>query len=255
MKILIKFIIREVPRKILIKFSFLFAKVFSVFLIGNKFLCPICGGHFRKFLPYGIGNNYRKNALCPRCLSLERHRLLWLFLKNKTDFFSKNLKILHVAPEQCFYKKFKSLKNINYTTVDLESPLADVKADIQNMPFKNNEFDVIICNHVFEHIENDIKAMTEIYRILNRGGWAIMQVPINKNLENTYENSLITNPMEREKHFGRGDHLRMYGLDYKKRLRSAGFKVEIIKYIKKIDKKLIKKYSLSKNEYIYLGKK
>ena len=168
MKLLIKFLIRKIPRKYLIKFSFLFAKFFSILLIGNNVSCPICGKHFKKFLSYGIGAHYRKNALCPKCLSLERHRLIWLFLKNKTNFFKKNLKVLHIAPEQCFYKNFKALKNIDYVTADLESPLADIKTDIQNMPFENNCFDVIICNHVLEHVENDFKAMSELYRILKK---------------------------------------------------------------------------------------
>lgn len=255
MKRLIEFLIRKIPRKYLIKFSFLFGIFFSILLIGDKVICPICNGHFRKFLSYGVGIKYRKNALCPKCLSLERHRLIWLFLKNKTCFFKSNLKALHIAPEQCFYKNFKKLKNINYTTVDLESPLADIKADIQNMPFENNYFDVIICNHVLEHVQDDIKAMSELYRILKKQGYAIMQAPIDKSRKKTYENFLITDPMEREKHFWRRDHLRLYGLDYPKRLQSAGFNVIIENYIKEIDKKLTEKYKLPKGEIIYLCRK
>lgn len=252
MKILIEFLIRKVPRKYLIKFSFLFSKLFSLLLIGSKVICPICNGHFRKFLSYGVGIQYRKNVLCPKCLSLERHRLIWLFLKNKTNFFKARLKVLHIAPEQCFYKKFKNLKNLNYITADLESPLADIKIDIQNIPFENSQFDVIICNHVLEHVENDLKAMSELYRVLKKSGYAIMQVPIDKSRKKIYENPLITDPAEREKHFWRKDHLRLYGLDYPKRLQGVGFNVIIENYIKEIDNKLIEKYKLPKEEIIYL---
>ena len=115
--------------------------------------------------------------LCPKCLSLERHRLLWLYLKNRTEFFTAKLKVLHVAPEQCFFKTFRNMKNLVYLTADLESPLADMKLDIQDMPFPENEFDVIICNHVLEHVPDDRKAMHEIFRVLKKGGFAILQVP------------------------------------------------------------------------------
>ena len=148
---------------------------------GNNVECPVCNSRFRKFLPYGH-NIIRENILCPRCLSLERHRLMWLFLNNKTDFFTARHKVLHVAPEQCFYSRFKKLKNLNYVTADLESPIADVRLDIQNMPFTDGEFDVVICNHVLEHVEDDNKAMSEILRVLKTGGFAIMHVPMNSGL-------------------------------------------------------------------------
>ena len=253
MKTLTRFLIRNLPRKYLIRFSFLFSNIFFVFFIGNKVQCPVCNGRFRKFLSYGIKS--RKNALCPKCLSLERHRLLWLFLKNKTGFFEKNIKLLHIAPEQCFYKKFKKLMNIHYITADLESPLASVKMDIQDIPYEDNLFDVVICNHVMEHIPDDLKAMSEIHRILKQDGFAILQVPIDKNREKTYEDTTITAPLEREKHFRQKDHLRLYGLDYPQRLQHAGFKVIEQDYNKEIAQNIIEKYKLPKNEIIYLCRK
>ena len=139
----------------------------SLFYLGNNFVCPVCNGHFRKFLPYGL--NPRPNAQCPRCGSLERHRLIWLYLQEKTNFFTAKLKVLHFAPERCFKNKFKSMPNLDYITADLDSPFADRKIDITDIPFEDETFDCVLCSHVLEHVLDDKKAIQEIYRIL-RGG-------------------------------------------------------------------------------------
>ncbi|MBU1720576.1 MAG: methyltransferase domain-containing protein, partial [Bacteroidetes bacterium] len=149
MKKLMKFLVRKVPRKHLIRFSFIFRPILSVLYKGKKYECPICGGKFRKFLPFG--NSGEANRLCPGCLSLERHRLLWLYFQNKTGIFTEKLKVMHVAPEQPYYKRFRKASNIEYITADLESPIADVKMDLHDIPFDENTFDVVICNHVLEH--------------------------------------------------------------------------------------------------------
>jgi SAM-dependent methyltransferase len=225
-------------------------KFAAVFYRGNKVECPICNGRFRKFLPYGY-NRVRDNVLCPKCLSLERHRLLWLYLKNRTGIFTENLRVLHIAPEQCFYKRLRNLKNLNYTTADLESPIADVKLDIQAMPFGENEFDVVICNHVLEHVPDDRKAMREIYRVLKSGGFALLQVPTNYSMEETYEDFTITDPYEREKHFRQKDHYRLYGMDYLKRLGDAGFTVEIENYLFSLREEERSRFRLPVMEYMY----
>ena len=253
MRALIKFLVRKIPRPVLIKFSFIFSRIISVFYLGNNVACPICGGHFRKFLPYG--NQGIDNRLCPKCLSLERHRLIWLFLNRKTDFFSAPLKVLHIAPEQPFLKRFKNLKNLDYTTADLESPIADVKMDIREMPFDDNSFDSLMCNHVLEHIDNELKATKEIYRVLKPGGWAILQVPLDASLEETYEDFSITSPKDREKHFGQYDHVRLYGRDYAKRLEKSGLKVYPDKLVEEIGGELAKRYRLDKSELLYFCKK
>lgn len=165
MKKLFKLILNTIPRPVLIRLSYLARPVISLFLKGNTYTDPIDGKSFSRFLPYGY-ENQRDNVLSPSTLSLERHRLLWLYLINETDFFTAPAKVLHFAPEQAFYKRFRELKHIEYTTTDLNSPLADVKADICNLPFTDNEYDIIFCNHVLEHIPNDTKAMQEIYRVL-----------------------------------------------------------------------------------------
>jgi SAM-dependent methyltransferase len=221
----------------------------AIILKGNTFTDPIDGKSFRTLLPYGYGNQ-RNNALSPSTLSLERHRLLWLYLQNETNFFTAPKKVLHIAPEQCFLKRFKSLKKLDYITADLYSPIADVKADICNLPFQNDAFDVVLCNHVLEHIEDDKKAMSELYRVLKPGGFGIFQIPQDLNRDKTYEDFSITNPTERAKHFGQYDHVRVYGKDYFNKLRAIGFKVSEIDYSAKINPNLVEKYCLTKGEIL-----
>ncbi len=248
-KKIVKWGLNSIPRPILIRISYAVRPFLAFFLRGNRFTDPIDGKSYRFFLPYGYGNQ-RNNVLAPGTFSLERHRLLWLYLQNETDFFVKKYKVLHFAPEQAFYARFKKLSNIEYVTTDLESPLADVKADICNLPFPNNSFDVILCNHVLEHIKDDQKAMSELYRILKPNGWAILQVPQDLNRENTFEDDSITDPRQRAAIFGQYDHVRIYGKDYFQRLRSVGFKVEERFYTKELGELLIEKYALAKEEII-----
>ena len=191
---------------------------------GNAYTDPIDGRSFRTFLPYGYGK-VRENVLSPSTLSLERHRLLWLYLQRKTDFFKASLRVLHIAPEQAFYRKFKEQTNLQYITSDLYSPLADVKADICDLPFEDEQFDVIFCNHVLEHIPDDTQAMRELYRVLSKGGWGIFQVPQELERAETFSDDTITDPKERARIFGQYDHVRIYGKDYFDKLRSIGFEV------------------------------
>src|SRR5690554_251826 len=249
MKHLFKLILNTIPRPLLIRLSYVAKPVLELFLKGNTFKDPIDGKGFRSFLPYGYGKQ-RNNVLSPSTLSLERHRLLWLYLKNDTEFFSKNLKVLHFAPEQAFYKRFRKMKNLEYVTTDLNSPLADVKADICKLPFKDEEFDVILCNHVLEHISDDTKAMQELYRVLKKGGMAILQIPQDLNREKTFEDNSITDKKERAKIFGQYDHVRIYGRDYFDKLRSVGFTVIEEEYTQKIAPELVDKYRLVKGEII-----
>lgn len=251
---LFKKIINLIPRPWLIRMS-IWARPILIWLYkGNNFTDPIDGRDYRKFLPYGY-EKQRPNALSPGTLSLERHRLMWLYLKNETDFFNENLKVLHIAPEQSFYKKFKKLKNIDYLTCDLNSPLADIKADIQNLPFEDNSFDVIFCNHVLEHVNDDKKALSELYRVMKKGGWGIFQVPIRYQLEKTFEDPSITDKNERIEKFGQYDHVRVYGMDYYQTLSNAGFKVEKINLTQKLTEEEIKRFSLEKNEILPVVKK
>ncbi len=242
-------ILNTVPRPILIKASYWVRPIISLYLKGNTYTDPIDGESFRKFLPYGYGEQ-RPNVLSPSTLSLERHRLLWLYLKNETDFFSSPKKVLHIAPEQCFLKLFKNQKNLSYISADLYSPIADVKADICDLPFEDNTFDVVFCNHVLEHIEDDKKAMSELYRVLKPGRMGIFQIPQDLSLEKTYEDFSITSKEDRKKHFGQYDHVRVYGRDYFDRLRKVGFTVNEVDYSKIISNELITKYCLVKGEIL-----
>lgn|SRR5690606_16489073 len=249
MKKLFRFILNTVPRPLLIRLSYVVRPVFALLMRGNKFTDPIDGKSYRSFLPYGYGKQ-RPNVLAPGTLSLERHRLLWLYLKNETDFFTAPKKVLHFAPEQAFYKIFRNLKNLDYTTTDLNSPLADVKADICNLPFEDNSYDVILCNHVLEHIPDDTKAMQELYRVLKPGGMAILQIPQDLHRETTFEDNSITDPKERAAIFGQYDHVRVYGRDYFDKLRSIGFTVKEEDYTRKLGDELVSKYALAKGEII-----
>lgn len=249
MKKLFKFILNIIPRPLLIRLSYVARPVLAFFLKGNKFTDPIDGKSFKTFLPYGYGTQ-RNNVLSPSTLSLERHRLLWLYLKNDTDFFTSKKRVLHFAPEQAFYKRFRRMNNLDYVTTDLNSPLADVKADICNLPFRDNEFDVILCNHVLEHIPDDANAMHELYRVLKPNGMAILQIPQDLNRAVTFEDDTITDKKERAKIFGQYDHVRIYGRDYFNKLRAVGFKVEEINYTSKLSQVEIEKYCLAKGEII-----
>ncbi len=217
---------------------------------GNNVECPICEIKYRKFLPYGRLNP-RPNALCPDSLSLERHRLMWLYLKERTSFFNAPHKLLHIAPELCFIDRFKSMENLDYTTADLESPLADVKMDVHDIPFEDNTFDVVFCNHVMEHVEDDIKAMSEIHRVLKKGGWAIIQSPQDYSRSTTLEDPNITDPKEREKVYWQADHVRLYGLDYGQRLQKAGFTVKEDRFVMELPNEMVRRYALPANEIIY----
>lgn len=251
---LFKFFLNSIPRPWLIRLSYAVRPIIAWLLSGKRYVDPIDGKGFRKFLPYGY-ENPRENVLAPATFSLERHRLLWLFLKRKTSFFYDRLKVLHVAPEQAFYKRFRNQKNLEYITTDLYSPLADVKADICNLPFKNGEFDVILCNHVLEHIPNDKKAMKELHRVLKKGGWGVFQVPQDLSRKTTFEDDSITDKKERAKIFGQYDHVRIYGSDYFDKLRSVGFKVEEIHLAKSLSKVEIDRFRLAADEIIPWVKK
>ena len=147
------------------------------------------------------------------------------------------------------------MKNLDYTTGDLISPWADVKMDVHNIPFPENTFDVVICNHVLEHVDDSDVVMKEFYRVMKPGGWGIFQVPIDLESTTTKEDKSITDPKEREKLYWQSDHLRLFGLDYPDKLRNAGFKVTESNFINQIEKDLIIRYALPKDEIIYLCEK
>ncbi|MCE7060465.1 class I SAM-dependent methyltransferase [Dyadobacter sp. CY343] len=256
MKSIISLVLRYIPRPYLQLVGHWAARFLSIFYIGNNVQCPVCESKYRKFLPYGRNTSSRENALCPGCLSLERHRLMGLYLKQKTNFFTADLKVLHVAPEYCFIDRFEKMKNLDYITADIESPLAKVKMDIHQIPFPENTFDVAFCNHVMEHVDDYILAMSELYRVLKPGGWALIQSPQDLKYATTYEDATITDPKEREKHFLQNDHLRLFGRNYGRELEKGGFTVKEDRFVMdELSKAEVKRYALPEEEIVYFCQK
>lgn len=251
----ISVILRYVPRVFLQRIAKPVLRVVSFFYRGKGVQCPVCGSAFRKFLPYGRMRS-RANALCPHCLSLERHRLIWIYLKERTDFFSRPLDVLHIAPEVCFIRPFEKQHGIRYITADLDSPWAKVKMDIQAMPFAENSFDVVLCNHVLEHVDDDHKALREICRVLKPGGLAVLQVPFfNPVPDVTVEDASVKTPGEREKYYGQADHVRRYGKDYVNRIAGSGMHAEELAFAEELGPEICSRHGLIPTEKIYIGRK
>lgn len=219
----------------------------SILYRGNQVYCNCCNTFFRFYLPPYLE--------CPGCGSQARHRLMFFYLKTQTDLFSRQCRLLHFAPEAILEKLFRQSANIDYLSADLDSHRAMQKVDITNIQYPEDSFNVIICTHVLEHIPQDIRAMKELCRVLAKDGWAILQVPVDINRRKTYEDFSITSPAGRAKSFGRSDHCRIYGLDYKDRLQQAGFEVTVDKYVKSFSKADIEKYGLEDWEDIYFCRK
>ena len=249
MKHLIKLILNLIPRPLLQRVAEWIVPVVGLLYLGKGKQCPLCGCQRRKFLPYGYVTS-RENALCPNCLSLERHRLLWLWLLRESDIGRGAMalpKMLHIAPEVALMRKFKKMyarEAERYVTADLESPLADMHFDVQQIPLEDESFDAIICNHIMEHVEDDHKALSELYRIMRRGGWGVILSPVELEREKTFEDDTITDRAERTRIFGQYDHRRIYGRDYAERLRKAGFEVYDIDYKNELSKAEQELYAL-----------
>jgi SAM-dependent methyltransferase len=253
MKQLYKFLLNKLPRPLLIRLSYPFKKVAPLLYKGNNVECPVCERSFSKFLSYGSEIVHRDNVLCPYDLTLERHRLMWLYLKDESNFFTaERLDVLHIAPEQCFHSLFKKQSNLNYLTGDLVSPIADMHFDLHEIPLEENRFDVVFCNHVMEHVDDAIRCMSELHRVMKPGGWGIMQVPQDHNRALTFEDPTITSPEDREKFYWQKDHVRLFGQDYPKWLEKAGFRVTVFNKESRYEVKKIERFRLQKEEILYI---
>lgn len=186
---------------------------------GNKYFCPLCRTSYSSFL--SMGKLRRPNARCPGCGSLERHRLLWVSIEHlyRQGVLKKGGRLLHVAPEDCIAKRLRD--DYECISVDMYGLEVEARADITSLCFPDACFDVVICNHVLEHVPEDRKALSELYRVLKPGGWASVQIPIDG--EKTLEDLSIVDPAERERLYGQSDHVRQYGKDFVDRLQAAGF--------------------------------
>lgn len=259
MKQFIKYILNHVPRPILQRIAGWAVPIMGLWYVGRGKECPLCGCRRRKFLPYGYVTQ-RENALCPNCLALERHRTLWLWLLRESDIGRGAMalpRLLHVAPEVALKRKFSRIyakQPADYVTADLESPLADLHFDIQHIPLEDESFDVVICNHIMEHVEDDRLAMREILRIMRKGGWGVILSPVDLQRDKTFEDDTITDEAERTRIFGQYDHRRIYGRDYAERLREAGFEVYECDYANLIPAKEKQLYALT-DEPLYIVRK
>lgn len=233
---------------------------------GNKYHCPFCGYNSKDLFPIGIDIpvlNEKKvigaglrNGGCYKCGSNDRERLIYAYLIDKINILnkSKKIKILHLAPEKNLSKVLLNL-GYDYICGDLftegyKYPDYVQNMNVLNIPYEDNFFDIIICNHLLEHVPDDIKAMKELYRVLKNGGKAILQVPISKNSKETFEDFSVTDTKEREIIFGQFDHIRIYGQDYTDRLQSVGFLTERINISEEFSK-----YGVVSDEDIFIGKK
>jgi SAM-dependent methyltransferase len=217
---------------------------------GDAVECPCCRGRFRAFRSY----HGRKNARCPACSSLERHRTLWLYLQRRTDVLSRAARILHMAPEPAIERQLRRLPSASYTAADLHPARPEiVRADITGLPFDDGSFDLVLCNHVLEHIPDDGAAMRELHRVLTDDGIAIMQHPIDENRATTYEDPSIVTPQARKRAFGQEDHARIYGRDFRERLSAAGFQVTVERYADELDAGEVQRYALAEHGGLYRG--
>ncbi|OYT17031.1 MAG: SAM-dependent methyltransferase [Bacteroidetes bacterium 4572_77] len=272
-------VIRKISKKIIPfwmgqKIRGLYQKILGAYYRGDNYYCPFCDHSFSKLLEDGfdlpvidekqiIGAGRRKNCTCPRCFSKDRDRLIYLYLHHKTKIFEDPHKVLHIAPEAWMKELFYRTKNVDYTcgVKDLGNmgyyyDRMTKEIDITNLDMPNDTYDVVICNHVLEHVYDDLQAMSEIYRVLKPGGWAVLQVPISAVLTKTYEEASIVSMKGREKHFGQFDHLRIYGSDYFARLESVGFQMEKCSPFKEDwGIKDLQKYALNSKEELFVAHK
>ena len=256
MKRIIRWALNHLPRTLLQRLAGWLVPVAGIFYIGRSRTCPVCGAHLRKFMPYGY-DTPREDALCPRCLSLERHRALWMLITDR-DMPELRGRLLHIAPEACFIKRLRRMLDRaggEYVTADLESPLADLHFDVQQIPLEDGYADIIICNHLLEHVADDRRAIAELYRVMRHGGRGIVTVPVDMSRAQTFEDDTVTDPAERARIFGQYDHRRICGRDYAERLREAGFEVAEMDPTLGMSDGECRRFSVRRNEPVYLLRK
>ncbi len=231
--------------------------------LGSRLECPFCQWHFRRFRPAGfdypvlrdkqvVGASWHPNDVCPRCMSNARERLVYMYLRSKTAVFKERLRLLHIAPEPQLERALRQLATIDYVTADLVETSVDVKLDVMMLPFADASFDLIICNHVLEHVRDDRAAMTELHRVLRPGRQAILQVPIALALQDTLEDPSASTEAERIRMFGQRDHVRLYAAgDYMNRLRSAGFFVSLSRALDCLGEDAVGRHALLGEEPVF----
>jgi SAM-dependent methyltransferase len=219
---------------------------------GDQVECPCCGGRFSRFMP---GLSHRDTRVCPRCGAQERHRALWLYMRERTDLFARpKLSILHWAPEYALQQSLRQLPNAAYVSADLEGDEAMQHMDMTDVPFKDGAFDLIVCVHVLEHVPDDRQAMREMARVLKPGGMALLLVPIV--LERpTLEDPAVVTPEQRKEAYWQEDHVRLYGADFPQRLEEEGFAVTVDRWVRSLDQATLTRYGLFPLEDVYVARK
>lgn len=183
--------------------------------------CPICG-YEGVFILSTFGNPPVWNAKCPSCTSGDRNRLLFIALQ-KMGAINASSTIVHFGPERCLERWFRSQYK-GYKTADLTRADVDLQINIENIDLESGSVDIVLCSHVLEHVD-DRKALQELHRILKPAGVLFAMVPIVEGWEHTYEDPSIRDEKDRWLHYGRTDHLRFYGADFRDRVAAAGFQV------------------------------
>ena len=264
---MLKLIKSYIPKPIIgIIYKYLrFLRLF--FFKGNNFFCPICKFKASKFLPYGkdyeaikkfeiIGMGFRKNAICPNCFSKDRERLFFLFLQKLINEKSINYssKIIHFSPEPSLERNFFRKNFSNYFTADIIKNKSDFIIDLQNFNFEEKNFDLVICNHVLEHIEDDNIALENIYSILKPGGLAILQVPLSTIIDIDFKKEGVASDIERLKFYGQSDHVRIYSeKNFLQKIKKIGFSINVNEMIS--EKNNLPSYGLNKKEKVIFATK
>src|SRR3954451_23657621 len=218
---------------------------------GDRVECPCCGGRFSRFMP---GLSHRATRVCPRCGAQERHRALWLYMRERTDLTGRDISILHWAPEYALQRSLSQLPNAFYVSADLDGDEAMQHMDITDVPFKDGSFDLIVCVHVLEHVPDDRRAIREMVRVLKPGGVALLLVPIVLE-QPTLEDPAIVTPEQRKEAYWQEDHVRLYGADFPERLREEGFEVTVDRWVRGLDRQTLERYGLFPLEDVYVATK
>lgn len=222
----IKNIIKKIiPKSVLVSQERLLRKVVFIFYKGDNYECPVCEKKLKAFMPLAVGDE-----LCAYCGSAARHRRLWVLLQ---PLLTNGTTMLDFSPPRTLYRKLITMKQIAYTPTDFANEfLASRQLDITQLELENESYNLITCYHVLEHVEEDLKAMRELYRVIKPSGSCFIQTPFKEG--DIYENPAITLPDERIAHFGQDDHVRIYSVSgLMERLTSVGFKVERLDFTEK----------------------
>jgi SAM-dependent methyltransferase len=218
--------------------------------VGTRYTCPCCGWRLRAFTHGGGSFRVRHLGYCPRCNAKARHRRIWLYLEQRTNLFSDRLRLLHVSPKYSLSRRFTTMPNLNYVGVDIDDCRnIHAKMDLTAIPIRSDTFDAAICVHVLEEIEQDRKAMRELFRVMKPGGWAMISVPTQLD-QKTFEDPTIITPQGRQRAFGETAHVRVYGYDLIERLEEYGFRVQL-DLGKDVEQQTKKNYGLRDDENIF----